>query len=166
MPALEETTRRVLQILERDARVPAAEIAARLGLEEHQVADIIRRCEEKCVIRRYKTLIDWEKAGEEAVLAFIDVRVSPAREVGFDDVASRIYRYPEVLAVYLVSGGYDLQVVVKGPSLQAVAFFVAEKLATIEGVNSTTTHFLLRRYKEDGEVLVEQEEDRRLAVSP
>ena len=81
-------------------------------------------------------------------------------------MAARIYRYPEVLAVYLVSGGYDLQVVVKGPSLNEVAMFVAEKLATIDRVNATTTHFLLRRCKEDGEILVEQEEDRRLAVTP
>ena len=100
------------------------------------------------------------------VLAFIDVRVSPAREVGFDDVASRIYRYPEVVSVSLVSGGYDLQVVVKGPDLKDVAMFVAEKLATIDRVQSTATHFLLRRYKEDGDILVEHEEDRRLAVTP
>jgi DNA-binding Lrp family transcriptional regulator len=100
------------------------------------------------------------------VVAFIDVRVSPAREVGFDDVAARIYRYPEVLSVNLVSGGYDLQVTVKGPTMKDVALFVAEKLATVDRVNSTTTHFLLRRYKEDGDVLVEQEEDRRLAVTP
>ncbi|HEU4752620.1 MAG TPA: Lrp/AsnC ligand binding domain-containing protein, partial [Armatimonadota bacterium] len=97
---------------------------------------------------------------------FIDVRVSPAREVGFDDVAARIYRFPEVRSVHLVSGGYDLQVVVQGPTMQDVALFVAEKLATIDRVHSTTTHFLLRRYKEDGDILVEQEEDRRLAVSP
>jgi len=102
----------------------------------------------------------------EDVLAFITVQVSPARDVGFDDVAARIYRYPEVVAVYLVSGGYDLEVVVRGPSFKDVAMFVAEKLSVLDRVNSTATHFLLRRYKEDGEVLVEQEEDRRLAVTP
>src|SRR4051812_12675972 len=163
---MEDTTNRILAILERDARTAPAEVAAMVGMSEDEVRRVIRECEERKIIRRYKTIIDWERAGEDAVLAFIDVRVSPAREVGFDDVAARIYRFPEVLAVYLVSGGYDLQVVVRGPSLKDVAMFVAEKLATIDRVNSTATHFLLRRYKEDGEILVEQEEDRRLAVTP
>jgi DNA-binding Lrp family transcriptional regulator len=162
---MDPTTRRILEILERDARTSAADIAAMLGVPEEQVRRTVREYEQRQIIRRYKTVIDWEKAGDESVLAFIDVRVSPAREVGFDDVAKRIYGYPEVVAVYLVSGGYDLQVVVRGPSLRNVAMFVAEKLATIDRVNSTATHFLLRRYKEDGEVLVEQEEDRRLAVT-
>lgn len=160
------TTHQVLCILERDARIPVAEIAAMVDVPEDEVRRIIRECEERKIIRRYKTVVDWERAGESGVIAFIDVRVSPAREVGFDDVAARIYRYPEVLSVYLVSGGYDLQVVVKGPSLRDVALFVAERLASIDRVQSTTTHFLLRRYKEDGDVLVEQDEDRRLAVTP
>lgn len=163
---MDTTTRRILRMLERDARASAADIATMAGVAEEEVRRIVRECEQARVIRRYKTVVDWEKAGQQDVLAFIDVRVSPAREVGFDDVAARIYRYPEVLAVYLVSGGYDLQVVVQGPSLHDVAMFVAEKLATIDRVNSTTTHFLLRRYKEDGEILAEQEEDRRLAVTP
>jgi DNA-binding Lrp family transcriptional regulator len=163
---MEATTNRILQILERDARATPAEVAAMVGMGEDDVRRILRECEERKIIRRYKTVVDWERAGEDAVLAFIDVRVSPAREVGFDDVAARIYRFPEVVAVYLVSGGYDLQVVVRGPDLKEVAMFVAEKLATIDRVHSTTTHFLLRRYKEDGDVLVEAEEDRRLAVSP
>ena len=163
---MNETTRRILHILERDARTPPAEIAAMLGVEEAEVRRAIQECEAKQIIRRYKTVIDWERAGEENVVAFIEVRVSPAREVGFDDVAARIYRYPEVLSVHLVSGGHDLRVMVEGPSLRDVAFFVAEKLATIDRVHSTTTHFLLRRYKEDGEILVEQDEDRRLAVTP
>jgi DNA-binding Lrp family transcriptional regulator len=163
---MEPLTHRILGILERDARTTPAEVAAMTGAAEDEVRRIVGECEARKIIRRYKTVVDWEQAGEDGVLAFIDVRVSPAREVGFDDVAARIYRYPEVLAVYLVSGGYDLQVVVRGPNLKDVAMFVAEKLATIDRVNSTTTHFLLRRYKEDGEVLVEAEEDRRLAVSP
>ncbi len=163
---METLTRRVLQILERDARTSADEIAVRLGAVADDVRNIIAECERGKIIRRYKTVVDWERAGEDGVLAFIDVRVSPAREVGFDDVAARIYRFPEVLAVYLVSGGYDLQVVIRGPDLKEVAMFVAEKLATIDRVQSTATHFLLRRYKEDGEVLVETPEDRRLAVTP
>jgi DNA-binding Lrp family transcriptional regulator len=163
---LDPTTNRILDILERDARTTPSDIATMVGVSEDEVRGIIADCEGQKVIRRYKTVVDWERAGEEGVLAFIDVRVSPAREVGFDDVASRIYRYPEVISVYLVSGGYDLQVVVKGPDLKDVAMFVAEKLATIDRVQSTATHFLLRRYKEDGDILVEQEEDRRLAITP
>jgi DNA-binding Lrp family transcriptional regulator len=163
---LDPTTNRILDILERDARTTPADLATMVGVSEDEVRRIIADCEARKVIRRYRTVVDWERAGEEGVLAFIDVRVSPAREVGFDDVASRIYRFPEVVAVYLVSGGYDLQVVVKGPDLKDVAMFVAEKLATIDRVHSTATHFLLRRYKEDGDILVEQEEDRRLAITP
>ena len=163
---MDTTTHRILHILERDARTSPDDIAAMVGASPEEVRRIIRECEEKKIIRRYKTIVDWERAGEDDVLAFITVRVSPAREVGFDDVAARIYRYPEVLAVYLVSGGYDLQVVVRGPDLKDVAMFVAEKLATVDRVVSTATHFLLRRYKEDGEILVEHEEDRRLAVTP
>jgi DNA-binding Lrp family transcriptional regulator len=157
---------RILGILERDSRASAADVAAMLGITAEEVVRTIRECEEQKIIRKYKTIVDWERVGRDEVAAFIEVRVSPAREVGFDDVAARIYRFPEVVSVYLMSGGYDLLVVVQGPSMKDVALFVAEKLATIDRVMSTTTHFLLRRYKEDGQVLVEQEEDRRLAVTP
>lgn len=163
---MDTTTQRILRLVERDARAEPSEIAAMVGVTEDEVCRILRECEENRTIRRYKTVVDWEKVGDESVIALIDVRVSPAREVGFDDVAGRIYRYPEVVAVSLVSGGFDLHVVVRGPTFKDVALFVAEKLATIDRVNSTATHFLLRRYKEDGEILVEQEEDRRLAVTP
>jgi DNA-binding Lrp family transcriptional regulator len=163
---MDTTTQRILRLVERDARAEPSEIAAMVGVTEEEVRRILRECEEDRIIRRYKTVVDWERVGDESVIALIDVRVSPAREVGFDDVAGRIYRYPEVVAVSLVSGGFDLHVVVRGPTFKDVALFVAEKLATIDRVNSTATHFLLRRYKEDGEILVEQEEDRRLAVTP
>ena len=109
------------------------------------------RLEATGVIRHYKAIIDWEKAGRELVFAFIDVRVSPSRGVGYDDVARRIYRYPEVHSVYLVSGDYDLRVVVEGNTMRDVAFFVAEKLAPLEGVLSTRTNFLLKKYKSDGD---------------
>jgi DNA-binding Lrp family transcriptional regulator len=157
---------RVLKILERDARLSVEQVAAMADLPEEEVRRIIEDCERRKIIRRYKTIVDWEAAGAERVYAFIDVRVSPAREVGFDDVAARIYRYPEVRSVYLVSGTHDLRVVVQGSSMHEVAFFVAEKLATIDRVQSTATYFLLKKYKEDGEILAEQEEDRRLAVTP
>jgi DNA-binding Lrp family transcriptional regulator len=156
----------ILRILERDARAAPAQIAAMTGLPEAEVRRLITEWEAARVIRGYKTIVDWEKAGDEQVAAFIDVKVSPAREVGFDDVAARIYRYPEVRSVYLVSGEFDLRVMVEGASMHEVAFFVAEKLAPIDRVLSTATHFMLKKYKEDGCVLMEVEEDRRLAVTP
>lgn len=158
--------KQILKILERDARTAPADIAVMLGRSEDEVRERIRKLEETGVIRRYKTVIDWEKAGREQVFAFIDVRVTPSRGVGFDDVAKRIYNYPEVHSVYLVSGDYDLRVVVGGKTMHEVAFFVAEKLSTLENVMSTRTSFLLKRYKDDGDVFVETEADDRLAVTP
>src|SRR5919197_3357778 len=127
-----------------------------VGQSEEGVRRVVEECEKKRITRRYKTLIDWEKAGVERVFAFIDVKVSPAREVGFDDVAARIYRFPEVHSVYLMSGGYNLRVVVEGKSMKEIAFFVAERLATIDRVHSTATHFLLKKYKEDQVVVSER----------
>lgn len=158
--------KQILKILERDARTSPARIAVMLGEAEEKVAAAIREMEESGIIRHYKTIIDWEKAGKEQVFAFIDVRVSPSRGVGFDDVAKRIYRYPEVHSVYLVSGDYDLRVVVEGRNMQEVAFFVAEKLSTLDGVLSTRSSFLLRKYKADGDVFVDDKEEDRLAVTP
>ncbi|MDO8683017.1 MAG: Lrp/AsnC family transcriptional regulator [Armatimonadota bacterium] len=156
----------VLKILERDARISVSRIATMTGRPEDEVRKIIEDAEKSGIIRRYKTVIDWEKAGSERVFAFIDVKVSPARGVGFDDVAERIYRFPEVHSVYLVSGTYDLRVVIEGETMKQVAFFVAEKLSTIDRVQSTSTHFLLKKYKEDTDIFEEPGEDRRLAVSP
>ncbi|NLC55544.1 MAG: Lrp/AsnC family transcriptional regulator [Armatimonadetes bacterium] len=156
----------ILKILERDARTTPEQIAAMTGRDPAEVRQIIAEAEAKGILRRYKATIDWERAGEERVIAFIDVRVSPQRGTGFDDIARRIDRYPEVRSVYLVSGEQDLRVVVEGPTMREVAFFVAEKLATIEQVQSPSTHFLLKRYKEDGDIFDDEEPDRRLAVVP
>jgi DNA-binding Lrp family transcriptional regulator len=156
----------VLKILERDSRIPLDQIAVMVGKTSQEVRDFVREAERAGIIRRYKTVVDWEKAGVERVFAFIDVKVSPARGVGFDDVAERIYRFPEVHSVYLVSGTYDLRVVVEGENMKQVAFFVAEKLSTIDRVQSTSTHFLLKKYKEDTDIFEEPAEDHRLAVSP
>ena len=156
----------ILRILDEDARLSPDEIASMTGKSAEEVRAIIEDCEQKGIIRRYKTVVEWEKLGEEPVIAFIDVKVSPERGVGFDDVAERIFRFPEVRAVYLVSGMHDLRVQVTGKSMKEVAFFVAEKLATIDRVQSTNTHFLLKRYKEDGVIFGAPEEDRRLAVTP
>ncbi len=156
----------VLRILEENARLTPKEIAEMTGLDEEEVERIIREKEEDGTILKYKTVIDWEKAGEEFVYAIIDVRVDLTREKGYDDIAKRIAKYPEVHSVRLISGDYDFQIVVKGRSLKDVAFFVAEKISTIPEVKDTFTHFVLRSYKEEGVLLFKDEEDRRLALVP
>jgi DNA-binding Lrp family transcriptional regulator len=158
--------REILTILERDARATPAQIAAQIGRTEDEVARQIGAWESEGIVRRYKTVVDWEKFGEERVFAFIDVKVMPQRGVGFDDVAERIYRYPEVHSVYLVSGAEDLRCVVAGRSIREIADFVSQKLATIDRVTGTATHFLLKKYKDDGEIFAESEADHRLMVAP
>jgi DNA-binding Lrp family transcriptional regulator len=134
---------------------------------ETEVGATIARCEREGIIRGYRTVVAWERVFAERVVAFIHVSVSPQRDVGFDEVAARIYRHPEVRSVHLVSGGHDLRVVVEGPTIRDVAAFVAEKLAPIDHVTATNTHFLLKAYKEEGEVLVEEAgDDDRLPVTP
>jgi len=166
MAAIEHPSADILKILEQDARTTIAQIAAMTGKDEAAVRAKIEELERQGIIRRYKTVINWEKAGRDLVYAFIDVKVTPSRGVGFDDVAERIYKFPEVYSVYLVSGEFDLRVVVTGNSMKEVAFFVTEKLATIDRVQSTITHFVLKRYKEDSDILEEPSEDRRLPVTP
>ncbi len=165
-PMQSEAPDEILTILARDARTSPEKIAKMLGRTVEQVKAAIAEFERLGVIKHYKTIIDWEKTGVEKVIAFIDVKVHPAREVGFDKVAERIYRFPEVQSLWLVSGGYDLRVAVEGANIREVGRFVAEKLAPIEGVMATETHFLLRKYKEDQIVFVDNEEDTRLVVTP
>ncbi|RLI85812.1 MAG: Lrp/AsnC family transcriptional regulator [Archaeoglobales archaeon] len=156
----------ILKILEDNARLSVDEISEMTGYTVEEIEKVIKDAEENGVILKYKTLVDWEKAGEEIVYAIIDVRVTLTREKGYDDIAKRIAKFPEVHAVRLVSGDYDFQVVVKGKSLKEVAFFVAEKISTIPEVRDTVTHFVLRSYKEEGVLLFSDEEDRRLAIVP
>ncbi|MBI2304877.1 MAG: Lrp/AsnC family transcriptional regulator [Chloroflexi bacterium] len=130
-----------------------------------EVAEAIHQAEESHLILRYKTVVDWEKAGREGVWALVEVKVAPQREVGFDRVAERIYRFPEARSVYLVSGTYDLAVVVTANTMREVAAFVSEKLASLDSVQGTVTHFLLKRYKEDGEILVSQQQAPRLPLT-
>jgi DNA-binding Lrp family transcriptional regulator len=156
----------ILQILAEDARVTPAQIAERTGRDEKEIRAIIKKAEDQGIIIKYKAIINWDKAGVEDVFAFIEVRVIPQRGVGFDAVAERIMGFPEVHSLYLMSGDYDLHVVVKGKNMREVAYFVAEKLASLEGVQSTATHFVLKRYKMDGDVLEPQAPNERLAVTP
>jgi DNA-binding Lrp family transcriptional regulator len=156
----------ILHLLANDARVTPAQIAERTGQSEAEVAAAIADLEAKGVITAYKALINWDKAGTERVFGFIEVKVTPQRGRGFDAVAARLMEFPEVHSLYLMSGAYDLMVVVQGKSMREVALFVAERLAPLENVLSTATHFVLKRYKVDGEVLEEQTEAKRLPVTP
>ena len=159
--------RRVLAALVADARHDPARIAALTGIAEDHVVALVGQLERQRVIRGYKTVVDWDRLGDERVVAFIDVSVSPQREVGFDQVAARIYRHPEVRSVHLVSGGHDLRIIVEAPTMREIAQFVSEKLAPIDHVTATNTHFLLKAYKEDGDILVEDAPvDGRLPVAP
>ncbi len=151
----------ILKILEDDARTTPEQIATMTGKSRKEVKEYIRQAEKDRTIVKYKTMVNWEKLGREEVWAIIEVRLQPQREVGFDSVAERIYRFPEVRSAYLVSGGYDLAVMVTGKTIQEVAGFVSRKLATLEMVQGTATHFLLKRYKEDGEILEGEEKPKR-----
>ena len=156
----------ILEILESNPKIEPGEIATMIGITEAQVASRIKQLEKKGIIRKYKTVIDWEKAGEEYVYAIIEIKVTLRSRTGYDAIAERIAKFPEVRSVRLISGGHDLSLTVRGRSMKDVAFFVAEKIATLEQVQGTVTHFVLRTYKEDGDVLFEKERSERLAVSP
>ncbi|MBI2868026.1 MAG: Lrp/AsnC family transcriptional regulator [Chloroflexi bacterium] len=156
----------VLRILEKDARTTPEEIAAMTRLHVEQVKSIVEEAERDRTILRYKTIVNWRKVERDRVWALIEVRVQPERDRGFDALAERIYRFPEAHSVYLVSGQYDLAVLVAGESMQEVASFVSRKLATLPGVAGTVTHFVLHRYKEEGEVLEDGEDSKRLPMQP
>jgi DNA-binding Lrp family transcriptional regulator len=156
----------VLVLLAEDARLTAGQIAERLGRSEAEMKEVIAKLEAERVIRRYRAVVDWDRAGIEHVYGFIEVRVTPQRGRGFDAIAGRLMEFPEVHSLYLMSGTYDLMVVVQGKTMREVAYFVAERLAPLEGVLSTATHFVLRRYKVDGDVMEERAEVRRLPVTP
>ena len=154
----------ILKILEKDARTSVDQIATMTGSTPKKVAAEIKRAEKDRTILKYKTIVNWDKIDNGGVSALIEVKVTPQRDTGYDSIAERIYRFPQARTVYLVSGTYDLLILVTGKTMQEVADFVAQKLAPVEGVQSTITHFLLKRYKEDGETLTEKEEVKRQQV--
>jgi DNA-binding Lrp family transcriptional regulator len=156
----------ILKILEKDARTNIHQIAVMTGLPEAEVASTIKKAEQDQVILKYKAIVNWDKVENENVFALIEVKVAPQRDVGFDSIAERIYRFPQAHTVYLLSGTFDLLVIVMGKSIQEVASFVSQKLAPIEGVQSTVTHFMLKKYKEDGEILGAKEEIKRQPFIP
>jgi len=158
--------KRVLELMEHDARLSAKTLATMLEEDEEVIQKLISKMEKEKIILGYNTVINWENAGCEGVTAMIDVKVTPVRDLGFNSIAERVYRFPEVRCVYLMSGTYDLSVVVEGKTMKDVARFVSHKLSTLEHVQSTVTHFVLKRYKQDHFIFEEPEEDKRLVVSP
>ena len=157
---------KILAILEKNSRISAKELAALLGEQEAAVAAELENLEQENVICGYHTLINWDKTDEDKVVALIEVKVTPQREMGFDKIAERIYQYPEVEAVYLMSGGYDFTVMIEAKNMRAVATFVAEKLSTIDSVLSTSTQFLLKKYKDHGTVMCDAPKDERMLIVP
>ncbi|HIS19991.1 MAG TPA: Lrp/AsnC family transcriptional regulator [Candidatus Spyradocola merdavium] len=157
---------KVLELLYEDARVTPERAAVMLGMREEDVRAAVDKLEQERVIVGYPALVNWDKTPIEKVKAVIEVKVTPQRDMGFDAIAARIYRFDEVTAVYLMSGAYDLMLEVQAESLRTLANFVSQKLATIDSVLSTATHFVLKKYKVDGVILEEEHADHRLAVTP
>lgn len=162
-----EVRRKILDILSTNARTSESDIAAMVGISEGEVRKLIAEMEQNKVIRGYKAIVDTRNGvTPETCTSLIEVSVQPERNVGFDAVAERIYKYPEVQSVYLLSGGYDLLVIIEGRTIHEVSEFVAEKLATLPNVRGTATHFLLKKYKEMGTILAEEHGPNRVPVSP
>lgn len=152
----------LLLIIEKNSRIDLKELAVILGVEEIDVVNELADMEAEGIICGYHTLINWEKTSLEKVNALIEVRVTPQRGQGFDSIAERIYKYSEVHTVYLISGGYDLLVTLEGKSLKEISSFVSDKLSTLDSVLSTATHFILKKYKDHGTILAEEEDEREM----
>ncbi|WP_274649373.1 Lrp/AsnC family transcriptional regulator [Paenibacillus humicola] len=161
-----ELKTKILELLKEDARYSAETIATMLDAAAADVKQAIAEMEQDHVIVKYATVTNWSKLDEEKVTALIEVQITPERGRGFEGIAERIYLYPEVKSVYLMSGAYDLLVEVQGPTLKDVASFVSNKLSPIDAVLSTKTFFILKKYKQDGIIFEEHEDDHRLPVSP
>ncbi len=158
--------KQILKALENDARLTSGKISDMTGIPIKEVEKTIKKAENDRTILKYKTIIDWQKLGEEKVMALVEVKVVPQRDVGFDAIAERIYLFPQVSSVYLASGTYDLAVLVVGETMQDIALFVSEKLAPLDTVQSTVTHFILKKYKEDGEIFGGSGGIKRLPIIP
>ncbi len=152
---------KLLTLLENDSTLTATELARMLDKEVGEIKQIIEKYEKDGVILGYQTLVDWDKTDRESVSALIEVKVMPQRDRGFDKIAEKIYNHPEVKSLYLMSGGFDFTVIIEGKTMKEVAYFVAQKLAPIEFVTSTATHFVLKKYKDKGVVYKIPEKDER-----
>ncbi len=156
----------ILTFLEKNSKIDLQELAIMLGSSEEVIANEVQKMEQEQIICGYHTLIDWDKTSVDKTTALIEVRVTPQRGQGFDNIAERIYNYPEVQSVYLISGAYDLMVILEGKTLKEVAGFVTNKLSTLDTVISTATHFILKKYKDDGIILSKKNKDERMLVTP
>lgn len=156
---------KILTFIEKNSRIDLKELAIVLGVTEAAVAQELEDMEEEHIICGYHTLINWEKTGVEKVTAMIEVRVTPQRDMGFDKVAERIYNYPEVNSVFLISGGFDLMVTLEGKTLREVSQFVTDKLSTLDSVLSTKTNFILKKYKDHGTVMTTEHKDERIRMT-
>ena len=156
----------ILRLIEKNSKIDIHEIAIMLGISEAQAANEIADMEKKNIICGYYTLIDWEKTSDEKVTALIEVKVTPQRGSGFDEIAERIYKYDEVKAVYLMSGGFDFTVIIEERTMKEIAQFVSSKLSTLDSILNTATHFVLKKYKDYGMILAEKEKDERMLVTP
>ena len=163
---MDELKLKLLELLKEDARRSPELLATMLDQPEERIRQAIRELEEDHIIVKYATVVNWSKTTDEKVTALIEVQITPERGRGFDAIAERIYLHPQVKSVYLMSGAYDLLVEVEGKNLKEVASFVSEKLSTIDRVLSTKTHFILKKYKQDGIIFEDREDDHRLQVSP
>ncbi len=156
----------ILTAIDKNSRLTASDLAIMLGSTEEEITAVIKQMEEETVICGYPTLINWDKVHCERVTALIEVKVTPQRGLGFDKIAERIYQFDEVQSVYLMSGGFDLTVIIEGKTMREVASFVSEKLAPMEAILSTATHFVLKKYKEHGLPLVQTKQDERMLITP
>ena len=156
----------ILRMLEKNSRIDLKDLAIMLGVDEVAVANEVAQMEKENIICGYHTMINWENTSQEKVIALIEVKVTPQRGMGFDKLAERIYLYDEVETVYLMSGGYDFTVILNGKTLREVSQFVSDKLSTLDSVLSTSTHFVLKKYKEHGTVLAQKSKDERMLMTP
>lgn len=157
---------KILSLIEKNSRIDLKDMAVMLGMSEIDLANELADMEKEKIICGYHTLINWDKTTQEKVTALIEVKVTPQRGLGFDSIAERIYNYEEVNALYLMSGGFDFTVIIEGKTMKAVAQFVSSKLAPLDAVLSTATHFVLKKYKDHGTVLEAEDKDERILVTP
>ena len=157
---------KILTFIEKNSRIDLKELAIILGVDEASVVNELQKMEEEHIICGYHTLINWDNTSEEKVAALIEVKVTPQRGMGFDKIAERIYQYNEVNAVYLMSGAFDFAVFIEGKTMKEVALFVSSKLSTLDSVLSTSTHFVLKKYKDHGTVLCDEVQDERMLITP
>lgn len=162
---MSELKNQLLDLLQQDCRISLEKMAVMTGCGVQEVAQAIDEMEKEHIILHYQPIINWDKTDKQSVEGIIEVKVTPQRDMGFDAVAARIYHFDEVKSVYLMSGSYDLLVLIEAPTLKELALFVSEKLSALDTVTGTSTSFVLKRYKQDGVVFEKDSEDRRLAVT-